>query len=833
MAAIAVTSANTNSIFQAGRSVFRANLDYTSPIGNGFSVSGITNARIAALSATRIAVLNDTANTLTTYDFNGSAWSQVGNAKTITQAYASIATMSSTRIAFINTTGSTLQAYDFNDTDWTATGSAFSLTAITGISAIAALSSTAIALADSTNDKLVTYTFNGSAWSQTGNALTITGLGSCAIASLTSTRIALAHNSTNQIRAYDFDGTNWSQTGSAATPSLDAPSISAVSSTEILVAQYGVSTQYVYSFNGSAWTLTNTFSIAVNATAYCAICYLTTSRLVFIEEGIDTIQTYQFGKGGIPYVLSFYGTTIQISKGNLVDPTSWTHYTYSIIGTLIACVAGAIDSVGELHICWLEDNGTSSDLCYRTFNYNTNSWVTNTIINSDIGGDPYFSYLFCNICVDSNDKPHIAYISYPSISGGATYALWYINKVGAAWSSNVQVQHVKNRNNEGPDITVDLDDIPVISVATYTAANGTTVYRGNLNNATSFTGYIINSTAAHHRTGICIASNGDCYVISLDAVNSITVAKVWKHEYAAAWGTWTSMDFTFPNAAFRNTSPFLSWNNNMLYLFIEDNYDHDIKCASHDGTSWSALTVLETGTFNSAKAKWSLYNNNEKDNTESIDSSQTTNYNSSYETYEQLGWSFAGSDCRISRIVFKTSRTTSPITGQLRAKLYEIANISTAPSGTPIAISQNAEDVSTWTTTPTDKTWYFRDVEIKSGKFYAIVLDVPALGSNQRLNLHCAYQSDTLAGYTIYGTSVSTTDAYFLLYTKPLSNEIDYIFQDETATPDIWWNILSLAIPTSWMTKSLQWYNGSSWVAKPLKHHNGASWVTKPVKINM
>lgn len=65
---------------------------------------------------------------------------------------------------------------------------------------------------------------------------------------------------------------------------------------------------------------------------------------------------------------------------------------------------------------------------------------------------------------------------------------------------------------------------------------------------------------------------------------------------------------------------------------------------------------------------------------------------------------------------------------------------------------------------------------------------------------------------------------------KP-SVELDYCFIDETATPDIWWNILTLITPATWITKILKWYNGSSWVEKPLKYHNGSTWVTKPVKI--
>ena len=61
--------------------------------------------------------------------------------------------------------------------------------------------------------------------------------------------------------------------------------------------------------------------------------------------------------------------------------------------------------------------------------------------------------------------------------------------------------------------------------------------------------------------------------------------------------------------------------------------------------------------------------------------------------------------------------------------------------------------------------------------------------------------------------------------------ELDYIFLDETATPDIQWNSLSLA--TTAINKILKYFNGSTWTTKPLKYHNGSSWVTKPLKVNL
>jgi len=535
---------------------------------------------------------------------------------------------------------------------------------------------------------------------------------------------------------------------------------------------------------------------------------------------------------GKPYVLFTQGVTIMITYPEVND------FGGSVIGkgfsggTIPCAVSGAMDSTDVIHVSWLDDVAAVSKLKYATFNCSTKTRSAVTIINNDIGNDPYLTYLFSSITVDSADKPHIAYTSYPSISGGATYALWYTNKVSGSWSSNVQVQHVKNRNCSTPEIVIDLDGIPVISVTSSVAANGTTVYRGNLNAAISFSAYIINSTSVHHHTGICIAPNGDCYVISYDGVNFVTVLSVWKHDYADAWSTWTSLDFTFPNSAGRNNLPSLVWYDK-LYLFIEDNYDHDIKFASYDGSAWSSLQTLETGTFNTVSVKASFLNNFEIDNTETL-LQECTGTGSSIEAYDQMGQTFEGADCRISKVSFLTSRTPTAITGQLYARLYEVASLTTAPSGTPLAISIDFSDVSTWSTTATERTWKFNDVKIESRKYYAVMLHVPGLGSNQRINVHSGYQVNPLNGHQIINTTAYQNEDFNIkLYQKPSSDEIDYVFIDETATPDVWVNKLSLAVPTTWLTKSLKWFNGSSWVAKPLKVYSGGSWIMKPIKINM
>ena len=66
-------------------------------------------------------------------------------------------------------------------------------------------------------------------------------------------------------------------------------------------------------------------------------------------------------------------------------------------------------------------------------------------------------------------------------------------------------------------------------------------------------------------------------------------------------------------------------------------------------------------------------------------------------------------------------------------------------------------------------------------------------------------------------------------YSRRSPLQLDYVFIDETATPDIWFNSISL-VSATWKTKSLKAYVGGSWVAKPLKAYVGGSWVAKSLK---
>ncbi len=327
---------NYRAVMKAGNSksgitVYSANIVIDSPswtqVGNGLSIA-TTSPSIASLTATRIALYNNADGKLGAYDFDGTNWSLVGTALTITSGTLSaLAALSSTRVAYIDIVNGQLRTYDFDGSTWSQVGNSFTLAV--GAPALAALSSTRVAFADVTVDRLRAYDFDGTNWSLVGNSLTLS-LGSVALAALSSIRVALVDINLGALRAYDFDGTNWSLVGNSFALSNTSASLAALSSTRIAFTD-ALDTLRIYDFDGTNWSLaSNLFPIVTNSTA---ISMLSATSVAFIDDGFDELRTYRLNALGAlepqyllaPYLLAA-GTALQIFLTKW-DSTEWSGFT--------------------------------------------------------------------------------------------------------------------------------------------------------------------------------------------------------------------------------------------------------------------------------------------------------------------------------------------------------------------------------------------------------------------------------------------------------------------------------------------------------------------------
>lgn len=105
--------------------------------------------------------------------------------------------------------------------------------------------------------------------------------------------------------------------------------------------------------------------------------------------------------------------------------------TTDTIGNLAQYRAAAIDGNDKIHvICHGGRPDEARDLSYRVYDTATDTWEGSWEQAATLQGS-LFDNWGIKIAIDSNSKPHVAYID---ISGGF-YQLYYIEKTGANWTS--------------------------------------------------------------------------------------------------------------------------------------------------------------------------------------------------------------------------------------------------------------------------------------------------------------------------------------------------------------------------------------------------------------
>jgi len=178
--------------------------------GSPFSIGSSTF--ICPLDGLDIAVVDTTADTLSTLRWGGSSFSVVGNALSIGALEFGIFKFSSTRVATLNVTNDEVLVYEFDGTDWTQIGNAFSLTFL-GTARGCNLGDNLCAIHDNSAG-FAKYSFDGTDISKVGNTFADTAdFGS--LAPLTGDRVGLFNSGSDEIETIDFGGTNWTQTGNS------------------------------------------------------------------------------------------------------------------------------------------------------------------------------------------------------------------------------------------------------------------------------------------------------------------------------------------------------------------------------------------------------------------------------------------------------------------------------------------------------------------------------------------------------------------------------------------------------------------------------------------
>jgi hypothetical protein len=224
-------------------------------IGAPIDITALTSTRIAAVSWTFAPI-----GTLQAYDYVSGDWELVGNA--LTTDYSSsagrqvITTLTSSLVAIYDYSGF-LTTYTFDGTNWSKVGNSLNIGTADGY-AITYIDSTHIALyrGDSANT-ISTYVWNGTDWAQTGSTLSlVTGSGSRPdMGTLSATSVVFVDSVTKKIRKLDWNGSAWSTAFTTSVVATNPLMVTALTSTKIAFVEASNDSRSIqaYQISGSAW----------------------------------------------------------------------------------------------------------------------------------------------------------------------------------------------------------------------------------------------------------------------------------------------------------------------------------------------------------------------------------------------------------------------------------------------------------------------------------------------------------------------------------------------------------------------------------------------------
>ncbi len=325
-------------------------------------------------------------------------------------------------------------------------------------------------------------------------------------------------------------------------------------------------------------------------------------------------QVFRTSTGKLYAVIAKNAVKVQVWK-SINGGTSWTEQdTANEPVVFNSIIAGAMGSNDILQIAYTKDASNIGYVTFDTADGGAGDDAYNTVVSAS--GSP----ITLDLAVDSNNVAHVAYED-----GGAF--CWYRDRVGGSWNTAVAIN-----GSDACDqlsIAIDEDNLPEISLIDNTAGSAI-AWLGNLNKATSFSSFTldstVNSTFRTAGTSIGIDSGGNTWVTYVDATSTRITLR--KHNDNDAWGTWQ----TAVTDSVSGVEPSMFINGTYVYVFYGTGGGGNLKYDRYDGTSWLGSTTIQTGTYSTIKAKWSYYANNQVSGEVRVDYLFTSGSNIDYDS---------------------------------------------------------------------------------------------------------------------------------------------------------------------------------------------------------
>lgn len=273
----------------------------TAQVGKSFTISNMGACRICKLSSRLIAAVDNVLDTLSTYAWNGSVFSQVGSSLALANySEGAICRLSPTTIALVTVEAGNdvIKTYSWNGSTWSQIGSSYTYTgstaiAVTTLGNLSDTSSSDIVVYEYTSRALKRYHWSGSAWSAVGTGLVLTGYTFIGLTALNASDIVVSDLVNNLLATYRWNGTTFALVGTALNIGDIANStICALTDNQVMLVDDNQRNLRLYKWSGSTWAAQGT-GLAIAGITAPSLCALNNSDVVLADSTLNTLTVYK------------------------------------------------------------------------------------------------------------------------------------------------------------------------------------------------------------------------------------------------------------------------------------------------------------------------------------------------------------------------------------------------------------------------------------------------------------------------------------------------------------------------------------------------------------
>lgn len=268
-----------------------------SQVGNSFTLTAAGAVSLEPMEDSAIAVMSDGPDFIRTLSWDGTDWTQAGNALAYVVQTADLARLDAATMAAVAGEGE-IDVLSWDGADWTKDvdwiGAPFE-----SATRIAGLTDTTIAHVGTTSNLLRTMVRSGSTWAQSGSTASLPTNGNHNLTALNGTTVAVVTGgqfvpTSGTLRTFSWDGSTWSQVGNTASALATSPHIAALDEQTVIIADIHASEVNTYRWDGSDWATVGT-ALDIPNSGQVSVCALNPTTFAIYDQAGARIRTFSSG----------------------------------------------------------------------------------------------------------------------------------------------------------------------------------------------------------------------------------------------------------------------------------------------------------------------------------------------------------------------------------------------------------------------------------------------------------------------------------------------------------------------------------------------------------